>query len=468
MPYVAWNFEAATDQDIGNLARALRGNTEVTKLGLSGIEGVRDCTWAQLESVLPQCAVEYVGMMGTGASEERCAAVAALAAANREAREAREGGGDDDGDGLGSDSTEELTPEEAAAMSRALGERIIVQRGGVSSGMMGAAAAATRASGSGPKRPRQEVGYSELEEDEHVGRGGHRRRAAASPRRSIGQGACGGGGGGGDRPCAVGAGGVAASTAAAGSSRITGDRAPAGGSFATRSIGGVGVAFPSGLKPHPPQLALMAKVVAALRNGKHALLEAPTGTGKSLALLSAACAWQEAMRSQLPAAEPQTHVSSSAAAGAGLPVDAGMGSDDAPPPRAAVPRIYVCSRTHTQLNQLLSELRRTPYRPAMTVLGSRQRFCTVPSVLSAPAVDAACTAKVKAGGCPHHGQAPSLAAVLAAAAVFDIEELEARRDETKGCAFFATRALLESAELVFCPYHLHAMADSDRLGLWGS
>eukprot|EP01047_Picozoa_sp_COSAG01_P079140 COSAG01_NODE_14894_length_1397_cov_11.770416_1_plen_300_part_00 len=299
MTYVAWNFEAATDQDIGNLARALRGNTEVTRLGLSGIEGVRDCTWAQLESALPQCAVEYVGMMGTGASEERCAAVAALAAANREAREAREGGGDDDGDGLGSDSTEELTPEEAAAMSRALGERIIVQRGGVSSSMTGAAgagagaaAAATRAPRAGPKRPRQEVGYSELEEDEQVGRGGHRRRATASPGRSIGQGACGGGGGGGDRPCAVGAGGVAAaSTAAAGSSRIAGDRAPPGGSFATRSIGGVGVAFPSGLKPHPPQLALMAKVVAALRNGKHALLEAPTGTGKSLALLSAACAW---------------------------------------------------------------------------------------------------------------------------------------------------------------------------------
>jgi hypothetical protein len=34
-------------------------------------------------------------------------------------------------------------------------------------------------------------------------------------------------------------------------------------------------------------MAVMAKVVAALRNGKHALLEAPTGTGKSLALLSA-------------------------------------------------------------------------------------------------------------------------------------------------------------------------------------
>ena len=48
------------------------------------------------------------------------------------------------------------------------------------------------------------------------------------------------------------------------------------------------------------------------------------------------------------------------------------GGEDAGPPR-----IYVCSRTHSQLNQLLSELKRTPYRPKMTVLGSRKQHCSL-------------------------------------------------------------------------------------------
>lgn len=37
---------------------------------------------------------------------------------------------------------------------------------------------------------------------------------------------------------------------------------------------------------------LMQRVIAALKNKKHALLESPTGTGKSTALLCSTLAWQ--------------------------------------------------------------------------------------------------------------------------------------------------------------------------------
>ena len=58
-------------------------------------------------------------------------------------------------------------------------------------------------------------------------------------------------------------------------------------------MGGVSVHFPKGLNPHVPQKITMSKVIAALRGKQNALIESPTGTGKSLSLLCSALAWQE-------------------------------------------------------------------------------------------------------------------------------------------------------------------------------
>ncbi|KAM6948655.1 Fanconi anemia group J protein [Aplochiton taeniatus] len=58
------------------------------------------------------------------------------------------------------------------------------------------------------------------------------------------------------------------------------------------TIGGVKVRFPC--KAYPSQLAMMNSIVRGLNHGKHCLLESPTGSGKSLALLCSALAWQQA------------------------------------------------------------------------------------------------------------------------------------------------------------------------------
>ncbi|KAJ2597336.1 hypothetical protein GGF39_003091 [Coemansia sp. RSA 1721] len=58
----------------------------------------------------------------------------------------------------------------------------------------------------------------------------------------------------------------------------------------TYFISGVQVHFP--FKPYPSQLAMMNHMIRALSQSKNTMIESPTGSGKSLALLCAALAWQ--------------------------------------------------------------------------------------------------------------------------------------------------------------------------------
>jgi hypothetical protein len=76
----------------------------------------------------------------------------------------------------------------------------------------------------------------------------------------------------------------------------------------TYQIGGVPVEFP--YKPYGSQLAFMGRVIATLDRARrqghcHALLESPTGTGKSLSLLCSALAWQQHYKSRPLPSPPQ-------------------------------------------------------------------------------------------------------------------------------------------------------------------
>ena len=55
------------------------------------------------------------------------------------------------------------------------------------------------------------------------------------------------------------------------------------------NLRGVEVDFP--FQPYKPQRLYMERVIEALQTGENALLESPTGTGKTLALLCSTIAW---------------------------------------------------------------------------------------------------------------------------------------------------------------------------------
>ncbi|XP_059049818.1 Fanconi anemia group J protein homolog [Achroia grisella] len=64
-----------------------------------------------------------------------------------------------------------------------------------------------------------------------------------------------------------------------------------------RMIEGITVNLP--VKPYGCQVALMSKMITAIKKNQNCLLESPTGTGKTLALLCSALAWQRAERNRI-------------------------------------------------------------------------------------------------------------------------------------------------------------------------
>ncbi|ORY98222.1 helicase C-terminal domain-domain-containing protein [Syncephalastrum racemosum] len=300
------------------------------------------------------------------------------------------------------------------------------------------------------------------------------------------------------------------------------------------TMGGVRVEFP--FKPYQAQIQMMAKIVQALKGGKNALLESPTGSGKSLAILCAALAWKDYEKDRLSKewaayselcnkeADAQKAKEAEAAVQSALklieearalqqgrmpsppvptkrpepPSDrensAGHDDDDfrevplprkfrrvnhsdtphpvvviddetppqterdlpPPPQRAKVPKIYVGSRTHKQLSQLIKELKsNTRYRPKTSVLGSRDQYCINPKIIAAKDTTEACNIAVDKKSCIYKHNMRKLAyhSALRDSPIFDIEDLCQLGKKTKGCPYFAAQKVAEVADVVFCPYN---------------
>ena len=173
-------------------------------------------------------------------------------------------------------------------------------------------------------------------------------------------------------------------------------------------IAGVPVQFPH--VPYPCQKDYMASVVKALRDGSNALLESPTGTGKTLCLLCATLAWQ-AKRQVGSKKQQHQQISNQQLQFSDGPLARGQQQQEQE--RCTI--IYA-SRTHGQLSQVASELKATVYRPKLSLLGSRDQLCVHPEVskLSGGAKHGACSALAKTRSCKFHraldeGAGPDLA-----------------------------------------------------------
>lgn len=130
-------------------------------------------------------------------------------------------------------------------------------------------------------------------------------------------------------------------------------------------IAGCDVEFPH--QAYGVQLSYMNCVLRALNSESNALLEAPTGCGKTLSLLCAALAWQRRWKEEAEAGmkdqEPEDPQPCKRQAEDALPSGEDTAEQGVPAARrrrGPPPKIYYGSRTHSQIAQVMKGNARCP------------------------------------------------------------------------------------------------------------
>jgi Rad3-related DNA helicase len=250
-------------------------------------------------------------------------------------------------------------------------------------------------------------------------------------------------------------------------------------------VGGVSLVFP--FPPYPSQICIANQMIRAFKLKKHALLESPTGTGdclkglsllsstdslpsgKSLAILISSIAWLQCQKALVEGDDDDDVMMMKRVRDPSPFLCSGIGMEDKEdifePDKvfrastAAVvqlPRIYICSRTHAQLSQLIKGLKSTKYTPSMAVLGSREQMCIHPSVMLSETKNEDCSKLIGGGdssGCSFFQAANVMANHSSMRVVWDIEDIVTKGRQFRACPYFTAMDIAHRSDVVFCPYN---------------
>lgn len=210
------------------------------------------------------------------------------------------------------------------------------------------------------------------------------------------------------------------------------------------TISGVTVNFP--VKAYPCQISMMDRIIKSLssKTQQNAILESPTGSGKSLSILSAVLAWrQKRLDTFLELCGVKTTNTNSIES-----ISDNADNNQLDPPS----KVYFASRTHKQLSQLVRELGSTRYKPVMAVIGSRNHLCLNHTALNSQDINESCRLLLSENACRYYHKSEQLAKHMEHQ-VWDIEDIIEHGREIKACPYFAARELSKRSDVVFTPYN---------------
>ena len=154
-------------------------------------------------------------------------------------------------------------------------------------------------------------------------------------------------------------------------------------------------------EPYGIQRDFVKKLVQTLESGGNALLESPTGTGKTACLLCGTLSWQKQYSENLDASE--VHQIQNGNGSKRQKTDIANSRQDSGKSSSGAPKVFYSSRTHSQLSQAIGELKRVQYQNIKAVvIGSRDQLCIHPEVKqenNATVKTHMCRQKVKSRTC---------------------------------------------------------------------
>ncbi|KAM4562897.1 regulator of telomere elongation helicase 1 [Odontesthes bonariensis] len=223
------------------------------------------------------------------------------------------------------------------------------------------------------------------------------------------------------------------------------------------SLNGVTINFP--FPPYDCQKAYMSKVIECLQKNVNGVLESPTGTGKTLCLLCATLAWREHFKDSISARKiaeklhgaemfPNTPLASWGTAAT---------DGDKPTFYTDIPKIIYASRTHSQLAQVINELKNTSYRPKVCVLGSREQLCINQEVMRQESNHVKvhmCRGKVSTRSCLYYNNVEEKNTDKDLVnSILDVEDLVKFGNKQRVCPYYLSRSLKQQADVIFMPYN---------------
>ncbi|CAG7671034.1 unnamed protein product [Allacma fusca] len=267
------------------------------------------------------------------------------------------------------------------------------------------------------------------------------------------------------------------------------------------SIRGCTVVFP--YVAYQSQKEMMEKLIEGVQSSQNCLLESPTGTGKTAALICALIAWQlkfqqdeeerfVTWRKERWANRQALNRTWEEGKNNTIPSPSKKSRADETPPKVAekmpensfqeqpVPVIYYATRTHSQIKQVVKQLSQTKYKNTpMMILASRKQTCINPTALASESVENTCQKfrnaygkvqrkvqlKEKEATCPFYaGSLPESSFKKGYHSTWDIEEIKLHGEECGSCPYQEIRPFQRNARIVFCTYN-HVLSNHIRKAL---